>query len=570
LYEAPEDAEFTFVLKLDGALAKKREYRVFDSSGSEIFQDTDGAESADKPSNWTAYRTDRSGTFTLKAGQMAKFEYVGTGVSYEVTEIAIPDQFIQIQPAQDQSVVGTMVPKGARADFTNLYTGREEDEDNEEEETSLVIRKNVSFPSGYEALETPDFTFCVKISGKPWSEEAYTVTDIDTGEVLESGLTDPDGTFTMRGGCMATFDGIPVNADYEVTEDLSGIENWRSTGSLTEEGATAAPVTTVVFSNVSASFAVTKQLEDGSKPDTEFTFELSDAEGGLWQNAEYYLYTTAGSLAEKGVHKTNEQGRFVLKAGQAAIFVGIPAGTKYSVREIGQSEYTQVVPASSFGYQNKTVVDSVEVLPFVNKKIETYGLNVTKLVESDEGRTAVTQDEFTFVLYKKTAAKEDDEVSEAVIDENAASGTAADGTSDGDTAGYEPVRDAVYSIESGTSQLTYKTDENGTFTIKANETARFAALSSGTYKVEEIDLPAKYSLKESTVEKDGTVTDSNEGELSGGNLDFTFTNVYTQSVLLPETGRSGSNMNWYTLAGVLLMLSLLFMYKRAGRKEAES
>jgi LPXTG-motif cell wall-anchored protein len=216
------------------------------------------------------------------------------------------------------------------------------------------------------------------------------------------------------------------------------------------------------------------------------------------------------------------------------------------------------------------VVDSVEVLPFVNKKIETYGLNVTKLVESDEGRTAVSQDEFTFVLYKKTTEKEDDEVSEAVIDENAASGTAADGTSDGDTAGYEPVRDAVYSIESGTSQLTYKTDENGTFTIKANETARFAALSSGTYKVEEIDLPAKYSLKESTVEKDGTVTDSNEGELSGGNLDFTFTNVYTQSVLLPETGRSGSNMNWYTLAGVLLMLSLLFMYKRAGRKEAES
>jgi hypothetical protein len=304
-------------------------------------------------------------------------------------------------------------------------------------------------------------------------------------------------------------------------------------------------------------------MEDGSKPDTDFVFELSDADGNLWQGASYYLYTTAGKRVDETVYTTDAQGRFTLKPGQAAMFVGIPADTVYSVRELAQSGYTQVVPVSSFGYQNKTVIDAVEVLPFVNKKVETYGLSVTKLVESDEGKTVTVQDTFTFVLSRKTAeAESQEEAAGEIVDENTAAGDGAAA----DTESYEPVANAVYSIDSGTSHRTYRTDENGTFTIKANETARFSSLPSGTYRVEEINLSQKYTLKEYTLKSGGTETESNEGVLSGGNLDFTFINEYRQSVLLPETGGPGVDRNWYTLAGALLMLSLLIMYRKAGRK----
>jgi hypothetical protein len=561
LYQAPEDAVFTFVLKLDGVLAKRREYRVFDSTGSEVFQYEDG-ESTEKKAGWSAYQTDRSGTFTLKAGQTAKFEYIGTGTTYEVTEISIPDQFMQIQPAEGQSIAGTMVPSGARVDFTNLYT----ESSAAEAETSLVVRKTVSFPAGYEAIETPDFTFCVKIDGKLWTKESYTVTDIDSGVEVESGMTDSNGRFTMKGGCMATFTGIPVNVDYEVTEILedengkllSELENWRSTGSITAEGATAAPVTTAVFTNVSASFAVTKQMEDGSSTDADFIFELSDGDDNLWTGAEYYLYSADGNLEDETIHTTDEQGRFTLKADQTAMFVGIPAGAKYSVCEIGQTEYIQVVPVSASGYRNKTVIDSVEVLPFVNKKSGSNVLNVTKHVEDEEGKTVETQDEFTFVLYRKTTGTENETVSGIAMDENA---------EDGSAAVYEPVANAVYSIESGSSQLTYQTGADGSFQIKANETARFTSLSAGTYRVDEINLSEGYTPKDGTTESDGTKVYFREDILNENSLDFVFTNIYRQLVAV-QTGVTVSDVKWYAVAEIPVILLLLFMLYRKIRRRS--
>ena len=77
-YDPPEDQEFSFVLKLDGELAKRLEYRVFDKEDEEIFD-------RDILGNRKRFQTDRSGTFALKAGQTALFEYVGSGVRYEVT-----------------------------------------------------------------------------------------------------------------------------------------------------------------------------------------------------------------------------------------------------------------------------------------------------------------------------------------------------------------------------------------------------------------------------------------------------------------------------------------------------
>ena len=101
----------------------------------------------------------------------------------------------------------------------------------------------------------------------------------------------------------------------------------------------------------------------------------------------------------------------------------------------------------------------MEVLPFVNKP-SLGGLTVTKVVENMDGNAPLEKKEFSFLLSRKTA-------------EGA-----------GEPA-YEPVADAVYSVEVGGSQNSYRTDEKGGFTLKRNESARFEGLKPGTYRIEE-------------------------------------------------------------------------------------
>lgn len=104
-YEVPEDLSFTFILRLDGELVNRMEYHLYDASGTEVFdKDTNG--------NNVPWKTDRSGTFSLKPGQTAKFEYVGTGVAYEVTEVP-SEGWVQTRPAGGAAAVGTVGAQGA-------------------------------------------------------------------------------------------------------------------------------------------------------------------------------------------------------------------------------------------------------------------------------------------------------------------------------------------------------------------------------------------------------------------------------------------------------------------------
>ena len=489
-YEAPAGLRFTFILRLNGSLADRLEYRVFDENGSEVYNYSDG-ESTDDKSNKIPYRTDRSGTFTLAPGQTARFEYVGVGTSYEVTEVQT-DGWIQTTPSGGAPATGTVTDNGAWANFVNL-TGESGGE------AKLLIRKDISFPDGYEAPETPDFTFYLELGNKPWAQEPYTVIDTASGSEAGSGITGSDGSFTLKGGQTAQFEDIPEDTDYKVTEKET--DGWRISGEASQEGTTGTSGTvTVYFNNANASFIVTKTMQDGSKPDKEFTFLLTDANRTVWRDAPYLLYYTTGEqvLDDKGnpvEGATDEKGNFTLKPGQAALFTGIETGTVYNVSEIGEPDYVQVVPSSAEGYTDKTVTDAVEVLPFVNREAEG-GLSVTKRLVNSDGEAPLEQKEFTFVLRRLAEAEEPD-----------AANT------------YEPVEGAVYSLETGTSQYTYKTDSEGKFTLKANETARFTGLPSGDYQVEELQGSLEYIAQVKVQE--GSLTSSEP------NLSFVFTNEYS-------------------------------------------
>lgn len=489
-YEAPAGLRFTFILRLNGSLADRLEYRVFDENGSEVYNYSDGESTEDK-SNKIPYRTDRSGTFTLAPGQTARFEYVGVGTSYEVTEVQT-DGWIQTTPSGGAPATGTVTDNGAWANFVNL-TGESGGE------AKLLIRKDISFPDGYEAPETPDFTFYLELGNRPWAQEPYTVIDTVSGSETGSGITGSDGSFTLKGGQTAQFENIPQDTDYNVTEQDA--DGWRISGNASQEGTTGTSGTvTVYFNNANASFIVTKTMQDGSKPDKEFTFLLTDANRTVWRDAPYLLYYTTGEqvLDDEGnpvEGATDENGNFTLKPGQAALFTGIETGTVYNVSEIGDPDYVQAVPSSPEGYTDKTITDAVEVLPFVNREAEG-GLSVTKRLVNSDGEAPLEQKEFAFVLRRLAEAEEPD-----------AANT------------YEPVEGAVYSLETGTSQYTYQTDSEGKFTLKANETARFTGLPAGDYQVEKLQGSQEYTAQVKVQE--GSLTSSEP------NLSFVFTNEYS-------------------------------------------
>ena len=478
-YPAPEDAEFTFTLKLDGKLAASRQYRVFDKEGNEVFNPA---------GEKIPFKTSRSGDFTLKDGQTACFEAVGAGVSYEITELS-KENFTQISPPNGSPATGTTTMEGAAVIFTNLYQPR-----TEEEYTRLTVTKRISFPEGYQLPpDAKGFGYTLELNGKPYAHESYTVTDTETGEKVGTGTTDQTGHFLLDGGQTAAFEKVKADVDYRITEDEK--EGWWAVGDRVQEGATQAPVTAITYTNATAAFIVTKTLSDKTVPEVDFTFQLTDGARKVWPDASYYLYRISGERLGEEVHKTDEKGRFTLQPGQAAVFFGIQPGTVYNVKEQASPEYSQQIPVYADGYTDKVVQNLVEVLPFVNEASKVKGsLKITKLIEQTGTEAPLEEGNFQFRLSRETT-----------------SGT------------FDPVAKAVYSVKVGTSEMTYETDRDGVFSIRGNETAVFDGLEKGTYRVEEIGWGSEYHP-----EVDPAVQ---EGELNGETFSFTFTNLYTPKML---------------------------------------
>lgn len=456
-YSAPAQDRFQFVLKLNGQIAKNVAYHVIDPVYGEIFRCTDNGFGP----TVISFQTDASGVFTLKAGQTAWFEYIGTGTSYEVLELdtylsPVTDETGAIEPSKDivycnyvegwngnyelqrverepvyetkdlaaggyeckapaggTSGVHTMLAGGCSETFLNRYTPKTDGAT-----TTLEVTKEIAFAEGYTAPETPDFTFVVTLDGKVYANEVFTIKDKE-GQVIGEAQTGKDGYFTLKGGQSAVFAEIPADVDYRVAE-VNVPDDWWPIGESERFGATQAPLTSVTFRNANTSFAVKKTMEDYSKPDVGFTFRLTDALNNAMTDKTFYRYYTNGQpiyqtntetgepvLDENGQKRivtgtTGTKGEFTLKPGQTVVFTGIEPGTSYRVREIGNTGYIQTLPLPTDDDLH-TVSDkgNVAVLEFVNKKSDNKGtLSVTKLVQTG-GEGTLTQDTFHFILYQR-------------------------------------------------------------------------------------------------------------------------------------------------------------------------
>lgn len=489
------DVSFYFQITVDGALYANKEYELLDASGLPV-TDATGVPVKGK--------TTAQGTFSLKDKQTARFEYVGSNKSYTVKEIGQIEDFECISPASKE--VSGVIPKdGEQVNFRNLYSH----DDPTPESGSLKIRKNISWPEGYkyEEEEATEFTFTVYVNGKPLKNANYNLHNIKTlRDILNYGRTDDNGQFKMEADCIATFTDLEANADYKVEELNEG--KWHLVSSSYTEGSTS-DNSTAVFNNTASSFAVKKTLSKGTT-DKQFTFTLFGAGKTVMPDAEYWLYKNDGSRIieddEYVTGKTDENGQFKLSQNQTAVFVGLAAGTVYSVQEEPEQGFKQVFPASSLGYENKTVSASGnEVLSFINEpKEEKASLSVTKkLSYSEDAPLSATAFKFRLEMYD----------SEKEI--------------------YVPVEKAVYTIGSDTENK--ETDTAGEFTLRQNETATFDRLIINKYyRIKEVitdDTYPGYKLNTDDEKLKQDLTDNlyyKEDKLDDdSSLSFEFENIYT-------------------------------------------
>ena len=534
LFPAPEDDEFEFTLKLNGEVARDVMYTLFDAQGRRIYNYEDGQTTEEDTTKLeVALKTDRYGTFILKAGQTAKFSGIMPEDTYEVTE-SKPDDYVITAPASgDGKVTGTVPADGAKVTFRNLYT--------KGKPGTLEVRKNISYPDNYEIPEMPEFTFRVEIAGEPYAEKEYTLKDTITGEKLGTGTTDSEGKLMLAGNTYATFEDVPSDVDYLVEElyddELTGA-GWRPVGDTRREGATSESGVVTNFSNALASFAVTKAIEGGESSDETFTFQVVDGEGKgpFGKVLSYYLYNSSLQLVSPDLLQTAEDGTFTLQAGQRAVFVGVEAGTTYGVHEINSGSYVQVMPSGK-GYDGKEVQDSVEILPFVNGTVtEQTELTVRKtLINKTEGKD-VPDEVFTFRISKKVEM--------------------ADGTGDPE---YVPAANAAYDITDSAGTRTFTTDAEGIFTLHAWETALFQGLDKGAvYRIEELSdrLPDGF-----TVSGEGAA----EGQVGDGVVQIEIENAYNGS-LLPGSG--GPGIAGYLIIGAAIAAAAAVILILRHRKTA--
>ena len=387
-------------------------------------------------------------TLTLKAGESAVFANLPVGITYTVTETAIPASFTQ-QSAENTT--GTTALAGEyTATFVNKY-----------EPAQLTISKTVTPEGTYSFLSDAVFTFQVTFSDG--GSYAYTKDGGTTTTNLASG-----GTLTLKAGESATFAELPVGITYTVKE--TGIP-----AAFTQDTAntTGTSGTTVHSGKHEAKFVnkyepaqllIRKTVTPAGNytllSNAVFTFQVIFENGPAGASYAYSKSDgTTGSLTSGGT--------LTLKASQTAAFTELPVGVTYTVTETNiPAAFTQDIDATT-GTTGTTERGGKYQATFVNVYAPAT-LTISKAVVSSGSYDAPEGAVFTFKVT----------------------------FSDGGT--------YAYTKDGGTTTTNLASGE--TLTLQAGQTATFTELPVGVrYTVSEQNLPMYFTQTASSGVTEQTV-----------------------------------------------------------------
>ncbi len=339
------DDMFTFQVKLYDKKAKAfipaadREYWVVDAVH------LDG----DVPEKLKTGRTDAEGNVTFKAGQVVALEADYPHQRFEVTE---PEPGAGWSCAENEAT-GWVDDFGTEASITNIWN-------------KLTVMKNMAGKD-----TTNDATQAFDMA-----DGAYGFKLVD-GEYVSNNKGKHSTTATSTWTAKYDMDSVSFNYSYS---SESGCDRFTLiVAGKTIANAVSGATTVKTWSGPlkAGDTIVMKYAKDGSvdknddqckvydilvlnqadtEDDTEFTFELKDADGSTVANAPLVIGAVPGS--------TDDNGRFHLKAGQTAS-IAVATG-EYTVAEVPTAGYEQVLPANGEAAHVTVSTEGGNAVEFLN------------------------------------------------------------------------------------------------------------------------------------------------------------------------------------------------------------
>lgn len=536
-----ENEKFDYTVYDDGALATYKSYSATHASSG---------------------TTSSTGQFDLMHNTRARFDgQFETGSQMKIIESAISESGLEYTTAWKLSDnnTGEQLSTGntTTSDFKLINSKL-----NEDEKTSLyleyvntpvvapiTVSKNVVDKNGDDISSSSNAVFNYTLSFDLNNSNSYNAYDLSY-ELYESGSTQPvgtytatDGKFSIKAGQEAVFNGIPVGAKYQLTEEVkegytmymvngstSSFSNNIFTSSVGEGDNTAA--VTNMYKPVGAFLKANKTLDGQSYSGSEFTFK---AEGMASQNVDGIstLDTTSVSVTVSSV----SNGRITFE--NTSVYkpftysqTGIYCYKIYEVKDSQNTDYIYdetvyyakvVVTADSSG--NLLVADPVyysdstfsTVVSASDVKFENESANCTVRVAKCDKTTfsIIPEGEFKLVPAKKVNNEWVEDTSKTA---------------------YGPV---------AVSEIDYY--------------AEFTDIPQGDYLVIETKAPSGYELSTEKIYVNVKRTSQNNGIIT---VEF-YDNPKTE---LPVTG--GIGIAPYICAGaVSIALSLLFFTFRKNKSE---
>ncbi|MBQ8538563.1 MAG: starch-binding protein [Ruminococcus sp.] len=262
---------------------------------------------------------------------------------------------------------------------------------NDLEVTKDVITTSVNKGIAQELAQNEEFTYTISENNTPAANKGYTHT-------TSSGTTTSDGKFYLKDDESARFDSqFTIGSAMKVVEDaksksgLSYTTSYKLTDKISGDEISSGNSTTSSFNYINSSnstdsktslklaytntpkvkdLKVTKEVVDQNSNDItstnteDFTFDIAlDLYEADKYNAFDLEYTLLNSGGTSLGNKTATGGTFTLKAGQSAVFKGIPEGTKYKITEQikdGYSMLSATVNGASAEVRSNTVSGEVK------------------------------------------------------------------------------------------------------------------------------------------------------------------------------------------------------------------